>query len=934
MNTLLSRCAIRHVLAAFCLILLWSWPVAAEKDFDAELFQGHTVVMLLIDADSGEILDANRAAVNFYGYSRDQLRRMNIQQINTLSAEEVRQERKLAATERRSYFFFRHRLASAEVRTVEVHSSPAVMDGRTVLFSVIHDASRRTDVLEELARSEARLRHAEQVAGFGYWTLDVERMEYRFSHGAATLLGLDEREVWPFTVIQAMILPRYHGVMEQARRDLMERGIDYDVSFELQRLDGTVMHIRSYGQYDPESRSFFGVAHDITDYQLATRTVHRQWTLIVSATAAVAVAQLFIIALLIRLRRNRRRARLALQERESKLSALINSIQDLIFVFDNRGRIVEYHAPNSARLLIPPEAFLGKSYRDVMPSGIVAKVEQAMKKLSDDGLPAFIEYSLEAEDGTRFFSALVSPMQHPQLGRGGFMAMVRDVTDREIALQQLRRQEQQYRALVENTPDLIQRFDQQCRFLYVNSAVEYAFGRPADDYVGKTMDQMDYSVELRELLEDAIMEVFRLGTPVNVEFSRFGIAGLQYFECRITPELDMACQLLPGDQTLCFDSVLAVSRDITERKEVETDLLRAHNFYLSILDNFPTMVWRADASGHFDYFNSTWLAFVPAGTTLQNGASMERIIHPHDIEEYQRSYWQAFTVRTDFKLEYRMLHRSGEYRHILDVGRPLYDLNGNFVGYIGTCYDITERIRSHEELQEKDRMLLAQSRQAAMGEMIGNIAHQWRQPLTSLMTTIEEIQDARDFGQLSDEYFDQLAAKATEAIEYMSRTIDDFRNFFKPDREKVAFCPYEVLQRSLSMVEASFANHNIQIRMDHHEEGTACSTSGYPNEYAQVLLNILNNAKDVLLERKVAEPLIVVTVAGSNGRCVLSIEDNGGGIRAEPMEKVFEPYFTTKAPGQGTGIGLYMAKEIIEKSMDGTLRVENTACGARFTITI
>lgn len=245
---------------------------------------------------------------------------------------------------------------------------------------------------------------------------------------------------------------------------------------------------------------------------------------------------------------------------------------------------------------------------------------------------------------------------------------------------------------------------------------------------------------------------------------------------------------------------------------------------------------------------------------------------------------------------------------------------------------LEERVR--EELQknrEKDALLITQSRQAAMGQMIGNIAHQWRQPLNAVGALIQLLPEAMSHGTLTSRYLDFQTRKAMDLIQFMSRTIDDFRNFFRPRKEKQLFRLQEVITGALSFLEGSFKNRGVILNLHVQDDP---SLYGFPNEYAQVILNILQNALDVLIEREIEHPEVTVSASAENGKAVVVIGDNGGGIAEGHLDRVFDPYFSTKEEGKGTGIGLYMSKTIIEQSMAGTLSAHNTPDGAEFRIEV
>jgi C4-dicarboxylate-specific signal transduction histidine kinase len=245
--------------------------------------------------------------------------------------------------------------------------------------------------------------------------------------------------------------------------------------------------------------------------------------------------------------------------------------------------------------------------------------------------------------------------------------------------------------------------------------------------------------------------------------------------------------------------------------------------------------------------------------------------------------------------------------------------------------EFAERLRAVEALREKEQMLIQQSRLAAMGEMIGNIAHQWRQPLNTLGLTIQQLPLYYDFGKIDREFLVHTVSSSMGLIQYMSKTIDDFRNYFKPDKEKIAFNVNEAISNTLTLLEGSLQNPIICIEIDARNNPVII---GYQNEFTQVILNVLINARDVLIEREIDDPKIMITISGKDGCAVVTVADNAGGIPEDIMDKIFDPYFTTKGPEIGTGVGLFMSKTIIEKNMGGRLSVRNSADGAEFRIEV
>lgn len=254
------------------------------------------------------------------------------------------------------------------------------------------------------------------------------------------------------------------------------------------------------------------------------------------------------------------------------------------------------------------------------------------------------------------------------------------------------------------------------------------------------------------------------------------------------------------------------------------------------------------------------------------------------------------------------------------VEKKLEDINKNLTGLVK---------KETQKNREKEAILIKQSRQAAMGEMIANIAHQWRQPLNMLAIAVQDVKMAWDYGEVNKEYINNMVFASMKQINYMSHTIDDFRKFFKPDTNKSVFNLKNAVSRVCELVSAALKAHNTELCVEIDDN---ISVYGYENELLQVFLNIINNSKDAAIENNIASPKITISATERSDGYAIYIQDNAGGIKQEIIDKIFDPYFTTKEPGKGTGIGLYMAKTIIENNMEGKINVENIDDGARFVI--
>ncbi|MFA6196030.1 MAG: hybrid sensor histidine kinase/response regulator [Sulfurimonas sp.] len=246
--------------------------------------------------------------------------------------------------------------------------------------------------------------------------------------------------------------------------------------------------------------------------------------------------------------------------------------------------------------------------------------------------------------------------------------------------------------------------------------------------------------------------------------------------------------------------------------------------------------------------------------------------------------------------------------------------------------ELEQRVQERtKEVQEKDKIMIIQSRQAAMGDMIAMIAHQWRQPLSIISM---EMNNLRLSIELDEEITKEILIKYTDDVNQqilqLSQTIEDFRGYLKPIQGKEEITIVDILKKTMNLVQKSLENNNITVEINNLSQA---KISTYPNQLLQVFINIINNAKEILLNRKVDEAKVIITISDTKDSTLISLCDNGGGIPEEIIGRLGEPYFTTKETN-GTGLGIYMSKLIVSKYLNGNLTWENKDDGACFTIVL
>lgn len=225
-----------------------------------------------------------------------------------------------------------------------------------------------------------------------------------------------------------------------------------------------------------------------------------------------------------------------------------------------------------------------------------------------------------------------------------------------------------------------------------------------------------------------------------------------------------------------------------------------------------------------------------------------------------------------------------------------------------------------ESSRKKDQIMYQQDRLASMGEMIQNIAHQWRQPLNSLIILIQSFKTKFYNNKLDAEFIERQTEDGLKIAKNMSDTIENFRNFFQPNKSKDTFSITESILDSIKLIKFVLEQNNIQIHTEIKED---YKLYGYKNSFTQVILNILKNSQDAIIERKISQGHCLITLEKKYDTIIITLRDNAGGVKQKSLYKVFEPYFTTKHKSVGTGIGLYMTKEIVEKQMQGRIGIQN-----------
>gem|GEM_PF-2548671 len=515
---------------------------ASESRFRM-MFEQHSAVMLLVEPSSGRIVDANRAAIEFYGHSREKLKAMRIEQISGLPPERVYDDMELAMQRTKTSSMSRHILANKTIRTVEVHSTPITIDDKPLLFSIIHDVTERDDMEVKLRLSEERHRLIADNASDVIWTMTLGGRFTYISPSVQKLLGYSVQEAMQKTITDLLTPASQPQVRETLEKivNAVKAGSRFGtvrLETEQCRQDGSLIwvEITANGIYQPDGTfvEILGLSHDITE---------------------------------------RKRVEIELRGTMNRLEAMINALPEIMFRIDRHGVIHEWHHSATDPLYMPSSMYMGKNVTEVLPQNAAKVVLDALAEAVKKGSHRGSTYSLQMPQGVFWYEISIAAMApSPDLDHQ-YIVMARDITRRRKSEENLRISEERHRMLADNASDVIWTMNLHRRFTYVSPSVEKLRGYTPEEVLQQPMEEAlcpeSYAVAM-DAFSKSIADM-QAGIPIEA----------------LRAELEQPCKdgttvwtevtiTIINDPQGRPKEILGVSRDITERRRYERDLKEAH----------------------------------------------------------------------------------------------------------------------------------------------------------------------------------------------------------------------------------------------------------------------------------------------------------------------------------------------------------------------
>ena len=647
--------------------------------------------------------------------------------------------------------------------------------------------------------------------------------------------------------------------------------------------------------------------------------------------------------------KQRRQAELALEEETIRRRIMFEQSPDGILIIDPQTKqFIDFNTAAHRQLGYSREEFSQLSIFDLEARETGEEINARVAGVIQDGKADFetLQRTRTGEIRNVHVTAqIVNFQDHPI-----YYCTWRDITVRKQNELELQR----FKAIIDYSDDAIISKSLDGIIQSWNRGAERIFGYTARESVGKPMLMLFPQDRLDE--ETEILSRISQGEKVDhFETIRVRKDGrLVDISATISPIFDAQ-----GNVT----AVSKIARDITRHRQDE-EALKASQKQLSDIINFlPDATLVVDKERRVIVWNKAIeeMTGIPAAEMIGRGGYGYAVPFYGEARPLLLDY--LFMDLGDPAARYPYIIHDAEFIKAEVFCKALYDNrgawifgkasllrnpSGSIVGAIESLRDITDRKRAEANLlhineslehrvkqevqknMEQERMLIHQSRMAAMSEMLGNVAHQWRQPLSSLGILLYNIKDAYQFNELDEAYLNQAFTDGNRIIQNMSTTITSFHSFFSADDKSCPFSVQDQIEKTIAIVESDFLGSHVSIHLNIPKD---LMLSGFPNKFSQALLNLLSNAKEAIVKNQ--PPLsgsIDIIVTEQDGMGCVTVSDTGGGIPADIMGRIFDPYFSTKE--RGSGVGLYMAKMIIERHMNGSITANNIDGGAEFRICI
>lgn len=885
-----------------------------------EIFNATSEGFLIYDARNGKILDINQAAESMFGYPKKELLKLDIDRISSgispYTLSEARIQMRKALRNGQCLFEWHARKKDGTLFWIEITLKRALLEGHERIIAVTRNITERKVAHMKLEESEKKLRTIFEYAGDGILTVDIQNRHFLFANKKmCEMLGYSEEELLDRSIEDIHPEEELPHLLEMFQGRAEGR---YAGSYEMpmQRKDGSLLYVEGSASLvdSVDTPYLIGVFKDVTK----TRRLLNE-----------------------------------LNESKKALSKAKEIARMGAFEHDITTNIQSYSKPLCAILGLPlsrRKMPLGEFISMLHPDD-AAELRAAQREIfAHQRKGASNEVRFIRPDGTLLHLLISVNIKYDDKDRPVVVrGLMQDITERRELEKELRQSEREFRSIVEMTNTVPWRFDlRKNRYTYIGPQVKRLWGYDQAEWAGADLERWYRRIhpDDRDGARDFCMQETEAGRDHILEFRGVRPDG------EIVWIKESVSVITEGGKPT---ELIGYMFDINEQKKFELALLESEELFRTLSENILTGILLF-STDRIIYINPAAQEILGFGQAALKRQFVEKRLTPElqSILSDEKAVLSGDENLTMFYKEVEIMAKGDDQRWI-QIETTATNYKGESVRML-VFTDITEEKINRDRLDEttqklqqfnndlerrvrkeveknrnKEQMMLQQSRFAQMGEMLGMIAHQWRQPLNAISATAINIRLDNRLGDLDSQAVEKHAAFIETQTGMMSETINDFMNLFKPVKEKQDVRITEVVDAVNKIIGAQMRNRDITIIT---EIPDTLSVKGTFNELEHVILNLVANARDAFDETQKDKKMIIIKGGQKGNRTVITVSDNAGGIRPEIMDRIFDAYFTTKLDEKGTGIGLYMTKTIIERNFDGKIDVANTGDGTCFTISI
>ncbi len=807
------------------------------------------------------------------------------------------------------------------MRTVLTTKSPW-RDAQGNIIGVVgiaRDISDRKLAEEKLKKSEANLANAQRVAHVGSWEFNILTGEISWSKEKFRIFGLDPNQSEPtLPQIVEMVYPDDRAYFQQSVERAIAHGIPYEIELRIVRPDGEIRYIDLRAE-------------------------------VVLNEAGIAIQLLGIVMDITQ----RKQAEAALAASERQYRNLVETSQDLIFSMDASGCLTFVNSAVKQIYGYEPTEMIGRRFADFVTAEQRVKDVAVYQELMQGGSIYQYETINIAKNNQRInLLCNAMPLRDEQGNIVGITGTASDITELKQQQAALYRREQEFKALVENSPDVIGRFDRQFRHVYVNPAAELATGIPTEAFIGKSHRELGMPVEFAQLWEDALQMLFATGKEQRIEFNFPSPLGCKFYQVRIVPEFNC-------DRSIA--SALAVARDISDIKQAELELRESEERFRATFEQAPIGICHSSLDGEFVRINQTFYNIVGYTYEEMLDRTWEDITYPDDLNvelELVRRVWEK--EMDSYTMEKRYIRKDGSIIWVNLIGSLVRSPDGEPKYAIAVAEDISQRKLAQAALQQA--LEAAEVANRVKSAFLANMSHELRTPLNAILGFSQLINNSPKLAPKHKEYLRIITRSGEHLLALINQVLDLSKIEAGRATLNESSCNlYDLLNGLLDMFRLKANNKGLQLIFSRSPEVPQYIQTD-ELKLRQVLINLLSNAikftqagsiclkvktpDNTHYPRSLALPgnaisqalpgnAISLALPGNPSfpgsawerhyRLQFEIADTGCGIAADELETIFQPFVQTQSGKQaqeGTGLGLVISKKFVEL-MGGKITVSS-----------